>query len=125
MSQDLDSGRNVLVVEDEAIIAMLVEDMLADLGHTVAATAGRLEEALDAARTLPLDLAVLDLNLGGQSTYEVAALLQSRGVPVIFATGAGSVDAEWAHMPVVQKPFQIEALQTAIKTALKQSIGPI
>jgi DNA-binding response OmpR family regulator len=117
MSADL-AGRNVLVVEDEAIIAMLVEDMLADLGHTVAATAGRLEQALDAAKTLQVDLAILDLNLSGQPTYVVAEALQARGVPIIFATGAGSVDPAWAHTQVVQKPFQIEALDAAIRSAL-------
>ena len=113
-----EKGRSVLVVEDEAVIAMLVEDMLADLGHTVAATAGRLEQALDAAKTLHLDLAILDLNLSGKPTYEVAEALQARGVPVIFATGAGSIDAAWAHAQMVQKPFQIEALEQAIKAAL-------
>lgn len=119
MAEGSEKGRSVLVVEDEAIIAMLVEDMLADLGHTVAATAARLDQALDAARTLQLDLAILDLNLSGKPTYEVAEALRGRGVPVIFATGAGSVDAAWAHAQVVQKPFQLEALEAAIKAAFK------
>lgn len=114
-----ETGRSVLVVEDEAVIAMLVEDMLADLGHSVAATAGRLEQALDAANTLRIDLAILDLNLRGQPTYVVAEALHARGVPVIFATGAGSIDPAWAHAQVVRKPFQIEALQAAIDAALK------
>lgn len=119
MAGGVETGRSVLVVEDEAIIAMLVEDMLADLGHTVAATAGRLEQALDAARTLQIDLAILDLNLSGKPTYEVAETLRARGVPVIFATGAGSIDPAWAHAQVVQKPFQAEALAAAIVAALK------
>lgn len=118
MTGDLGQGRSVLVVEDEAIIAMLVEDMLADLGHTVAATVGNLEKALEVAKSLAADFAILDLNLHGKPTYEVAEALRGRGIPVIFATGAGSVDPAWAHAQVVQKPFQIEALEAAIKAAL-------
>jgi len=93
---------------------MLVEDMLADLGHTVAATAGRLDQALDAAKTLHIDLAILDLNLSGEPTYAVAEALQARGVPFIFVTGDASIDPAWAHAQVVQKPFQLESLAAAI-----------
>lgn len=118
MAGDQGQGRKVLVVEDEAIIAMLVEDMLADLGHAVAATAANLDQALEAARTLEVDLAILDLHLNGKATYQAAEILKDRRVPVIFATGAGSVDPAWAHAQVVQKPFQIEALDAAIKAAL-------
>ncbi|GAM97853.1 response regulator [alpha proteobacterium U9-1i] len=113
--------QRVLVVEDEAVVAMLIEDMLADLGHEVAAIAGKLDHALTASRDLPLDLAILDVNLNGQRTYEVAEVLRSRGVPVIFATGygAGGIDAAWRDAEVLQKPFQIEALSSAIATVVR------
>ena len=68
-------GRRVLVVEDEGLIAMLIESQFEDLGHEVIGTAARLREALDLARTLDLDLAVLDVNLAGELSYPVAECL--------------------------------------------------
>lgn len=107
----------VLVVEDEAVVAMLLEDMLIDLGHEVAGAAGRFDQALEAAQTLAVDLAILDVNLNGTLTYPVAEALRARGVPVIFATGYGSdgLRDDWRSAPVIQKPFQIRDLERAIQ----------
>lgn len=106
----------VLVVEDEAVVAMLLEDMLMDLGHEVAAAFGRIEQALAAAGTLDLDLAILDVNLNGVFTYPIAEALKARNVPVIFATGYGAdgLREDWRSCPVIQKPFQIRDLERAI-----------
>ncbi len=119
MLQDT-TGRRVLLVEDETMIAMLVEDMLEDLGHDLATVATGLEEALAAARSETIDVAILDLNLGGVLTYPVADVLQARGVPFIFATGYGSsgLGEAYTDWPTLQKPFNQEALGRAIAAAL-------
>lgn len=112
----------VLVVEDEALVAMLIEDMLGDLGCEVAAVAARVEQAQNYARDLEIDLALLDLNLSGQRTDDVARVLAERNVPFVFATGYGAagVDDAWCDVPVLQKPFQIQDLARAIARALKR-----
>jgi CheY-like chemotaxis protein len=112
----------VLVVEDEALVAMLIEDMLTDLGYEIAAIVARVEQARESARDLDVDFALIDLNLNGARTDEIAAILSERGIPFVFATGygaAGVVDA-WRSAPVLQKPFQIEDLARAIARALKR-----
>jgi CheY-like chemotaxis protein len=112
----------VLIVEDESLVAILIEDMLIELGYEIAAVAARAEQAMRYARDLQLDLALLDLNLSGQRTDEVAGVLTERGVPFVFATGYGvaGVTDEWRDVPVLQKPFQIEELERAIKRALRR-----
>ena len=102
-------GKRVLLVEDEALVAMLVEDMLADEGCEVAATASRLGEALALAGDagLAIDLAILDVNLAGEPVFAVAEVLARRGVPFAFATGygAGGLPESWRSRPTLQKPF--------------------
>ncbi len=106
----------VLVVEDESLVAMLIEDMLSDMGYEVVAVAARIEQALETARVIGADLAILDLNLAGQRTDAVAEILRARGIPFMFATGYGAagVAQEWSHVPVVQKPFQEAELSRAL-----------
>ncbi len=102
-------GKRVFLVEDEALVAMLVEDMLADEGCIVAATANRVPEAVETARdpAVAFDLAILDVNLAGQPVFPVAEALAARGVPFAFATGygAGGLPDEWKLRPTLQKPF--------------------
>ncbi len=114
-------GLKVLLVEDEAIIAMLLEDMLGDLGHKVIATAGRMEQATRLAAELPIDLAIIDVNLNGEQTYSLASIFSDRGVPFIFATGYGvsGLKKEWANVPTLQKPFQEEELAKAISQVVR------
>jgi CheY-like chemotaxis protein len=115
-------GLSVFLVEDEALVAMLVEDMLSDHGCTVVATAARLEEALTRARdrSLHFDIAILDLNLAGESTFPVAQLLAQRGVPFAFATGygAGGLPPEWKSRPTLQKPFTAADIARVLVEAL-------
>lgn len=113
------TGTRVLVVEDEALISMLVEEYLEDLGCEVVATAARLNEALEKARLLTFDVALLDVNLAGQVSYPVADTLRSRGIPFVFATGYGT-----AGLPdglvgtlVLSKPFQQAQLAAALQAA--------
>ena len=109
----------VVVVEDEAIIAMLIEDMLTDLGHQVAATVGKTSRAHDLFTADGADFAILDVNLGGEQTFGLAAILRERGVPFIFATGYGNVGLpkEWQGTPTLQKPFQMQDLREAMRAA--------
>lgn len=109
--------RRVLVVEDEVIVAMLIEDMLVDLGYDVVALTTHLDEALTFARTMPLDLAVLDVNLNGTMSFPVADALRVRGIPFVFATGYGPrvLEAPYADAPTLQKPFQIVELQRTLE----------
>lgn len=112
----LPSRRRVLVVEDEVIVALLVEDMLAELGHEVVGLATSLEEAMRLAGTLAIDLAILDINLDGRASFPVAELLARRGVPFLFATGyaARVLEPEWRHSPILHKPFQVQELRRII-----------
>jgi CheY-like chemotaxis protein len=110
--------RRVFVVEDEVMIRMLLEDMLADLGYGVAASAGGLEEAIALARDSDFDLAILDVNLNGHSVYPVADVLEQRGVPFVFSTGYGErgLPEPYRGRPTLQKPFQLENLDKALAT---------
>jgi CheY-like chemotaxis protein len=110
----------ILIVEDEMTIALLIEDMLTDMGHEVAGLAMRLPQALKMAATTPLDFAILDVNLDGRMSFPVADILRERGVPFIFASGYGSAGLNEAYRgstPVVRKPFLQRDLQSAIERA--------
>ena len=113
------AGKRVLVVEDELMIRLLLQDMLADLGHTVAGEAGRIEEALALARQGEFDVAILDVNLNGQPISPVVEILVERGLPFVFATGYGQrgVPEPFRKTPTLLKPFQLDALAQAIEAA--------
>jgi CheY-like chemotaxis protein len=83
----------VLIIEDESIVAMMIEDLIVDMGHEVVGTAGRLEQAQKLVEELAIDFAIVDVNLNGVHTYPVAEVLKARGVPFVFATGYGAQDA--------------------------------
>jgi CheY-like chemotaxis protein len=116
-------GRRVLVIEDEYMVAMLIEDMLRDLGCEVAGAASRFDDALDKARSLPLDVAVLDINLAGRPTFEIAQALRKRGVPFVFASGYGSagVPEPLRDAPFLQKPFRRGDVNRALHAALEKA----
>lgn len=118
-------GKRVLIVEDELMIRMLLEGMLTDLGHTVAAEAGGIDEALALARQVEFDVAVLDVNLNNQSIAPVVEVLIERGVPFIFASGYGQrgVPEPYRQTPTLQKPFQVEALAQAIDAVTSKAGG--
>ena len=114
-------GRRILVVEDEMMIAMLVEDMLEELGCAVVGPAHALDAALALARTeSALDAALLDVNLSGQPVFAVADALREKGVPAIFSTGYGDAGLREIDRgsPVLQKPFRAHDLARALNEAL-------
>ena len=108
--------RRVIVVEDEMMIAMLLEDMLTDLGHTVVGMAGRLDTALDLARETDADMAILDVNLSGETSFPVAQVLTDRGLPFMFATGYGALglEAPFKDTLTLKKPFELKDLSNAL-----------
>ena len=114
-------GARVLIVEDDAIIAMMVEDMLSEMGCEVVGTAARLEAAVEKARTLDLDLAMLDVNLDGLETFPVADVLTERGVPFVFSTGYGAhvTAGRYEGAPTLQKPYETRELEQAVVRALE------
>ncbi len=114
------AGLRLLIVEDDALIAALIEDMLIELGCRVVGSANSVTTALELLDTLgsALDGAMLDANLGGEPVYPVAARLAGMGVPFAFVSGYGreGIDEAFAGRPVVDKPFDIEDLQRVLQT---------
>jgi CheY-like chemotaxis protein len=113
-------GLRVLVVEDEAIISFLLEDMLGDLGAIDVRHAGNVQSALAFLDGHTPDLAVLDVNLGGDRVYPVAEVLEARGVSFVFTTGYGrdGIEPRWSARPVVQKPFDVESMTAALRVLI-------
>ncbi|MBW8815768.1 MAG: response regulator [Caulobacterales bacterium] len=106
-------GFQVFLVEDEVLVAAIVEDMLAEFGCVLAGAAASVDEALTALQTAPdLDAAILDVNLGGEKVYPVADLLARRGVPLVFSTGYGPADLalRYPTCRLLHKPYRPEAL---------------
>lgn len=111
------SGKRVLLLEDEPIIAMSVEDMLVDLGCVVIGPALSAAEADTLARNEQLDAALLDINMGDGASFPVASILRKRGIPFSFATGYGrtGVPADLGDVSVLAKPYTQEALVTILR----------
>jgi CheY-like chemotaxis protein len=115
-------GLRLLVVEDEAMVAMMIENMLDDLGCVVVGVAGTVSRGLAMAgdEGLSLDGAILDVNLGGEKVYPVAEALSFRRVPFIFSTGYGldGISANFAHVPALAKPYEQQALENMLLSAI-------
>jgi CheY-like chemotaxis protein len=111
----------VLIVEDEMTIALLLEEMVEDLGHEVAGLAMRLPQAEDLARTRALDLAILDVNLDGHMSYPVAEILDQRGVPYLFATGYGAtgIEPRFRDGTIIKKPYSLDDVRQAIENCVR------
>lgn len=112
------NGLRVLIVEDEALIAMMAEDMIDSLGCTVAGLAATVGDAQTALTTIKFDVAILDVNLNGNTSMGLAATLKERGTPFAFTTGYGAdgIDPEHLDMPVLTKPYSIADLEYALTT---------
>jgi CheY-like chemotaxis protein len=119
------SGLRVLVVEDEAAISMLLEDMLTDFGCAIVGPAARLNAAIEMAQGDDFDIAILDVNLAGESIYPVAETLVQRRRPFVFSTGYGGAGIKdpYRDRPVVQKPFSQQELKRTLIGALQDAGG--
>lgn len=117
------AGRSVLLVEDNLIIAMDGEDILSRLGADYVTTAGSVAEALDAIARQRFDLAVLDVNLGSETSFPVAEKLAGEGIAFAFATGYGDTLERSGPLelaPVIAKPYTIESLAGGLSVMLSQ-----
>jgi CheY-like chemotaxis protein len=117
----MSEGRNILIVEDEPLIAMMLEDFLDSLGYDVVATCDSVRDALAKVEEGGFDVAIVDVNLkDGGAIWPVADQLSAQGTPFVIATG-GHVEpppAAHAHAPMLSKPYTIDAIEPAIRQAM-------
>ena len=121
-ASDLD-GFRVLVVEDEALVAMVIEDMLAGFGCKVVGPAGDVDKALELVDAAGIDGALVDVNLGGERLgFRVADALASRAIPYVFASGYGRSILTGPHLdvPVLPKPFDEQMLREAVQNLIRR-----
>lgn len=113
-------GLRILIVEDETLIAMMLEELLEELGCRIAGAAATVSQALDCLGTpgRQFDAAVLDVNLGGEKVYPVADALAARGVPFLFATGYGTsgVSDWYPERAIIAKPYGLQTLKQALRS---------
>jgi len=112
--------RSILIVEDEPLIAMMLEDFIQSLGHEVSGNCDSVGSALAEIARADFDLAILDVNLKGESVWPVAAALRAKGIPFVLATG-GHVDpppAEFDNVPTIEKPYTIDRVTPIIEAVL-------
>jgi CheY-like chemotaxis protein len=118
------AGRRVLVVEDESLVAMLLETILEDMGCIPVGAIATVDEALAVvADDALLDAALLDVNVAGRQVFPVAEALRARGVPFVFSTGygQGGLPDTWRAQATIQKPFT----ENAIRDALFKAMGVV
>ena len=114
--------RRILVVEDEAMISMLLEDMVLDCGAEIVGPIAKFDDALELAHRAEFEVAVLDLNLNGTLSNPIAEVIRERGIPVIFATGYGADGLldRFRDCPTLQKPFSQQDFAEAVAAACRQ-----
>lgn len=111
-------GKRILLVEDEIIIAMMLEDMVAKIDGIAVGPATSLQAGMEMARSETFDAAVLDVNLGDGSSAAIADLLAERRIPFILATGYGATTANAHNVPILQKPYMLRDLEQAFAQIL-------
>lgn len=113
-------GARILIVEDEYIVAALLEDTLHAFGCEVVGPATRVDDALDLLDHEAIDAAVLDVNIAGEMVFPVADALDRRGIPFVFSTAYGlrGVVEEHRSHEVLQKPFELRSLRRALESSL-------
>ena len=114
------SGRSILVVEDEPLIAMMLEDFLETLGHTIHRSCDNVDDAVEAADKGGFDIAILDVNLGGDTAWPVARKLREKQIPFVLATG-GHVEPpppEFRDVPTIEKPYTVDRVTPALDKVL-------
>jgi DNA-binding NarL/FixJ family response regulator len=106
----------VLILEDEVLVAMHLEDLLANMGHEVVGSVTRVNPAIPLARNEDIDFAILDVNVAGSPSYPIADILRQRGISFVFATGYGSAGLAdgYRHQPTLSKPYEAHELELAI-----------
>jgi len=113
-------GARILVAEDEALIAITLEDYIRQLGYQCIGPFFTLASALPAARTDAIDAAIVDIKFGDAVSYELAEVLAARNIPFGFATGVLSqgIDPKWSDRPFLSKPYDVDDLQRLLSRLL-------
>jgi DNA-binding response OmpR family regulator len=110
-----------MLVEDELMVALMIEDFLDELGCVVAGVAADVEDAKELIAKVEFDLAVLDINLSGQFSFPIALILRERGIPYIFSSGYDSlshvVPDEFAHDIIITKPYRLAEFAESLDRA--------
>jgi CheY-like chemotaxis protein len=121
------SGCGVLVIEDEMLILMMIEMMLGDLGCDSIVSASTVNTALAAVDRANYDIAMLDMNLGGEDSHRIADALDARGVPYLFCTGNAGGDRRdnVKARPIMRKPFAVKALSENLAALLSERNFPL
>ncbi len=116
----MSDSKSILIVEDEAMIGMMLEDYLDALGYRLHAIAATVDEACTHAREGGFDAALVDCNLQGEKSWPVADILAQQSIPFIFATGGMADDLPHHHAgrPTLAKPFTIGAVERALGKVL-------
>ncbi len=112
--------RRILIVEDEPLIAMMLEDFILSIGHEVVGPCEAVAEALEMVEADGFDFAILDINLKGEAVWPVATALRRKDIPFVLASG-GYVEpapAEFAQVPMIEKPYTIDRVIPIIEAAL-------
>lgn len=119
MSGDF-AGTRVLLVEDETLVALMIEDMIDDIGAMLIATVSTIGEAMATLESARPDIAMLDINVGGDQVFPVCERLAELGIPFVFSTGYGEhgVPPQWRASPVLQKPYSASQLADALARCL-------
>ena len=115
----MSASRSVLIVEDESLIAMMLEDFLDSLGHKVAAVCDSVSDALEVVEEGGFDVAIIDVNLDGEQIWPVADRLADKNIPYVLATG-GHIEPppeRHADVPVLSKPFTLDAVEPVLAKA--------
>lgn len=116
---------SILLVEDESTVAMLIEDMLWELGYRTVVSVARLAEAFETLDSTDFDVAILDVNVHGESVFPLARRLSEQGKPIVFSSGYGQsgLPAEFDDCVMLAKPFSVEDLQRAlVKACLSRNL---
>jgi DNA-binding response OmpR family regulator len=120
------AGRRLLLVEDELMVAMALEDALAEAGLVIVGPVARVSRAVALAKEQPVDVALLDINLAGERVFPVADVLAAKGVPFLFLTGYSktSLPSEYSSRPVLSKPCDMRMLLAEIGRVLAPTAKP-
>ena len=121
--QDTNKPR-VFLVEDESLVAMLIEDMLDEIGYSLAGHASSVTEGVNLAQRVDAEVCILDVNIAGVSVFPIAEVLAARGIPFLFSTGYGAagIPPRWAGYTVISKPFDISTMAQALQALVERSM---
>lgn len=117
---DLLAGLDVLLIEDETMVSFLIEEMLEQLGAASVRHAARLDAGLALVASKLPSLAILDVNIGGETVFPIAEKLEAGNIPFVFITGYGrdGVHGRWASHEVLQKPLTVQEFEQGLRRAL-------